>query len=195
MAINMHKAIFIDKDGTLIQNIPYSANSEEIQLIPSAGHGLFLLSQYGYKLFVVTNQSAIARGVFTEKNLKNVYQKIQSLLAEFHVQLDGFYYCPHHPDGLIKEYTRACVCRKPSPGLLLQAATRHSIDLSSSWMIGDILTDTEAGNRAECKTILFNNGGETEWLLSPANAPYYVATKFDQITQVILFSEKFTNKF
>jgi D-glycero-D-manno-heptose 1,7-bisphosphate phosphatase len=145
------KAIFLDKDGTLIDDFPFNVEPRRIRLVSGAGPALRLLAGLDYRLFVVSNQSGIA------------------------LSLDGFYYCPHHPLGTVSDYAFACACRKPSPGMLLRAAHEHGIDLRASWMIGDILHDVEAGNRAGCRTLLIDNGNETEWRLGPRRLPTRIA--------------------
>ena len=122
-------------------------------------------------LFIVSNQSGVARGLFTEAALGPVERRLNDLLAQYDVTLDGFYYCPHHPEGSVARYATSCTCRKPMPGMLLRAAVEHDIDLAHSWMIGDILNDVEAGTRAGCRTVLIDNGNETEWELSPLRIP------------------------
>jgi len=97
----------------------------------------------------------------------------------------GFYYCPHHPDGAVADLRTTCACRKPAPGLLWQAARAEGIDLARSWFIGDILNDVEAGNRAGCRTILLNNGHETEWVASPLRVPWAVAPDLDAAARII----------
>ncbi len=186
----MKKAIFIDKDGTLITNVPYNVDVNKIQLVNDVGPSLLRLSQHGYLFVVITNQSGIAKGLFTEEQLSPVFQTIQALLDAFHVTLAGFYYCPHHPQGTISSYTKTCFCRKPLPGLLFQAASDLHIDISSSWMIGDMLTDVETGNKAGCKTILLHNSNDIEEDISPHNIPYYIAPTFRDIVDAILLSEK-----
>lgn len=161
----MKKAVFIDKDGTLINNVPYNADPSLVSLQEGAALSLQLLQANGYMLVVASNQSGVGRGLFSEAALMEVSNKIRQLLP---VQLDGFFYCPHLPED-------HCVCRKPRPGLLLQAAALLNIDLHASWMIGDILHDVEAGNRAGCRTVLLNNGGETEWEVTELRKPDYIA--------------------
>jgi D-glycero-D-manno-heptose 1,7-bisphosphate phosphatase len=160
----MNKAIFIDKDGTLIDDVPYNVNPDLITLKPGALEGLSLLKAQGFLLVMVTNQAGVAKGFFTEADLPAVEQRLQQLLGASQLQLDGFYYCPNHPEGTVAPYNMSCNFRKPMPGMLLQAAQEHNINLELSWMIGDILHDVEAGNRAGCRTILLDNGGETEWI-------------------------------
>lgn len=169
------RAIFLDKDGTLVENVPYNVNPALIELSWHAGLGLQLLKQLGYALFVVTNQPGVAHGLFTETALEPVQHRLAERLAQYGVTLDGFYFCPHCPDGGISRYAIACTCRKPMPGMLLRAAHEHDIDLTQSWMIGDILNDVEAGRRAGCRTILIDNGNETEWKLSVQRTPHFTA--------------------
>jgi histidinol-phosphate phosphatase family protein len=179
------KAIFLDKDGTLVDNLPYNVDPNRITLSPHAGEGLRLLQQLGYTLLVVSNQSGVARGHFDERALDAVWQRLHQLLRDEGVTLTECYYCPHHPDGSVNPYARTCDCRKPGPGLLLRAAARHNIDLSASWMVGDILHDVEAGQRAGCRTILIDNGNETEWQLSPLRTPDALVTDLGEAASLI----------
>lgn len=165
------KAIFLDKDGTLLDDVPYNIDPQRMVLSKNAGEGLRLFVKLGYQLIVVSNQSGVARGYFDEAALQKVEQKLVEMLKGEGVNLCAFYYCPHLPNAPVATYRKACDCRKPAPGMLLQAAIDHDIDLASSWMIGDILDDVEAGNRAGCKTILLDNGNETEWQISTYRRP------------------------
>lgn len=174
----MNKAIFIDKDGTLIPDIPYNADPQLITLEPGVAEGLSMLKKEQFLLIIISNQPGIAHGYFKEADMVLVQKKILQLLKPYHVSLNGFYYCPHHPQGIIKDYSVSCFCRKPQPGLLLRAAKDFNIDLSRSWMIGDILNDMEAGKKAGCKTVLINNGNETEWQLNDLRLPDHEAKNF-----------------
>lgn len=169
------KAIFLDKDGTLIEDVPYNVDPGKIRLLPRAAEGAAAFQAAGFKLIVVSNQSGVARGCFEESALRAVEQRLRELLAEAGVRLAGLYYCPHHPQGTVAAYAHSCTCRKPQPGMLLRAAADHDLDLSQCWMAGDILDDVEAGRRAGCGTILIDNGGETEWVMSPERRPDVVA--------------------
>ncbi|GAA4312205.1 HAD family hydrolase [Compostibacter hankyongensis] len=159
----MNKAIFIDKDGTLIEDVPYNVNPGRIRLEDHAAEGLRMLQEEGFLLIVASNQPGVALGYFGEHHLLQVNEKIRSLLLPCGVYISGFYYCPHTPEGRIKKYACRCGCRKPAPGLLLAAADALDIDTSRSWMIGDILHDVEAGKRAGCHAVLIDNGHETVW--------------------------------
>jgi len=102
------------------------------------------------------------------------------------VELAGFYYCPHHPDGSVARYAVDCGCRKPQPGMLQKAARELDIDLEHSWMVGDILDDIEAGRRAGCRTILINNGSETEWVLSPERQPHFIVSNLEEAARTVI---------
>ncbi|MDR6943181.1 D-glycero-alpha-D-manno-heptose-1,7-bisphosphate 7-phosphatase [Mucilaginibacter pocheonensis] len=167
----MKKAIFLDKDGTLIVDVAYNVNPEKVTLSKDCVRGLKRLQQHGYLLVIVSNQSGIAHGYFDKDKLSAVEHKIKMMLYAHDIILNGFYYCPHHPDGKVKPYAISCNCRKPQPGLLLKAAKDLAIDLQASWMIGDILNDVEAGNRAGCRSILIDNGNETEWIYNEMRQP------------------------
>lgn len=181
----LSKAVFLDKDGTVVQDIPYNIDPERIQLLDGVPEGLRQLQDEGYQLIVVTNQSGVARGYFEEHALVHVENRLRELLASAGIQLTGFYYCPHHPDGKVPQYATACNCRKPQPGLIQKAVLKHMIDLTDSWLIGDILNDIEAGNRAGCRTILIDNGNETEWETSPLRQPTFVVKNLYEAALII----------
>lgn len=187
MAINdlSSRAVFLDKDGTLVENVPYNVDPEKISLAPGAVEGLKILHAAGYKLIVISNQSGVARGLFKEGDLVQVEEQLKKLLKAEGIPLSGFYYCPHHPDGRVRDYTVNCMCRKPRPGMLFTAAREHQINLASSWVIGDILDDVEAGRRADCSTILLDNGGETEWSMTPYRRPHYTAPDLLEAAKII----------
>jgi D-glycero-D-manno-heptose 1,7-bisphosphate phosphatase len=170
-----HKAVFVDKDGTLIQDVPYNVDPNLVHPLPFAAEGLKILQKHGYKLFIISNQSGVAKGLFSESSLSLVFDKLQEWLSYYDVKLDGFYYCPHDRAGVVEAYAKDCNCRKPADGLFQRAALERNIDLESSWMIGDILDDVEAGNRAGCRSILINNGNETLWQLNRNRIPFSMA--------------------
>jgi D,D-heptose 1,7-bisphosphate phosphatase len=179
------RAVFLDKDGTLVEDVPYNVDPEWIRLMPGAAEGLRALQAAGFRLIVVSNQSGVARGFFPEEALGPVEKRLQELMAEAGATLAGFYYCPHHPQGAVPAYAVACSCRKPQPGLLLRAARDHDIDMPASWFVGDILDDVEAGRGAGCRTVLIDNGHETEWVLSPQRQPDYVAANLTEAAGII----------
>jgi histidinol-phosphate phosphatase family protein len=171
----MSRAVFLDKDGTLVEDVPYNVDPARIRLTRGATGGLRVLHAAGYRLFVISNQSGVARGYFAEAALAAVEARLRELLHAAGVPLAGFYYCPHHPAGVVPAYAVACRCRKPAPGLIERAAREHGLDLARSWFVGDILDDVEAGRAAGCTTVLLDNGHETEWLLTPRRQPHYKA--------------------
>lgn len=170
----MMKAVFIDRDGTLIKNMPNNIDPDRVVLDECAIEALKLLQQNDFLLIVTANQGGIAKGDFTEKEVDKVNKRIAELLAAEDVFIDAFYFSPYHPDGIIAEYARNSDDRKPSAGMLLKAANSFEIDLSHSWVIGDMLDDVEAGHRAGCTTILYNNGNENDWRTDRFRQPDYI---------------------
>lgn len=169
------RAVFLDKDGTLLEDVPYNTDPSLMRLMPQAAEGLRMLHETGHKLAVISNQAGVARGRFPESALRRVEEGLRDLFASAGVPLAGFYYCPHDPAGCVERYAVSCVCRKPAPGLILQAARDLQVSPADSWMIGDILDDVEAGRSAGCRTVFLDNGHETEWLLTPGRRPHRTA--------------------
>lgn len=158
------RAVFLDKDGTLIDDEPFNVDPARIRLAEGAGPALRMFADGGYRLVVVSNQPGVAFGYFGEAALDDVERHIARLLTPFGVVVDAWYWCTHAPG-------EGCSCRKPAPGLLLRAARERGYDLRRSWFVGDILDDVEAGRSAGCGTILVDNGGETEWNVSADRLP------------------------
>lgn len=156
------KAIFMDRDGTINKYVGYLRNIGEFELLDNVGAAIRKINDSGYLAIVVTNQPVIARGEVTEDELQEIHNKMETLLGKEGAYLDGIYYCPHHPDkgfaGEIEALKINCACRKPKPGMLLQAAKDFNIDLEKSWMIGDSENDMLAGQNAGCKTALIGEG-------------------------------------
>jgi len=152
-----NKAIFLDRDNTLIEDPGYINNPDQVKLLDGVPEALIELKSMGYKLIVVSNQSGVARGIVTEKTLGEIHNRLKQLLAARGAHLDQIYYCPYHPDGVVAKYRKESNSRKPNPGMLLTAADEMDLDLSRSWLIGNSPRDIEAGLRAGCKTILINH--------------------------------------
>ena len=180
------KAVFLDKDGTLIRNVPYNVDPAYIELLPSVGEGLRALQDAGFLLFVVSNQPGVAMGRFPHSALAYVEARIDELLTPFGVMITAYGWCTHHPAGMRVRGIVACTCRKPRPGLLLDAAATHGIVLSQSWMVGDILDDVEAGMRAGCATVLVDRGGETRWRTGRLRTPRAIVYDFADAVSFIL---------
>jgi D-glycero-D-manno-heptose 1,7-bisphosphate phosphatase len=187
------KAVFLDKDGTLIENRPFDRGSEHIQWLPGTIEGLQVLHRAGYALIVVSNQGGIAQGLFTVEDLLSEELALRAELAKVGVPLSGFYYCPHHPEGHVPSFSVGCDCRKPNPGLLTQAARELNVDLTHSWMIGDILHDVAAGRAAGCRTVLLTNGNETEWDLTPFRWPHFIADEVFEAARLIACTDLIAN--
>ncbi len=151
--MNAKPAAFIDRDGTINIDVHYLNRVEQLQLIPRAGEAIARLNQAGYPVIVITNQSAIGRGMLTETGLSAIHRELKHQLSAYNASIDAIYYCPHHPDGKDN-----CTCRKPAPGMILRAANEHNIDLAGSIMIGDNATDLEAGWNAGCRAALVRTG-------------------------------------
>lgn len=172
--MSAQRAVFLDKDGTLVDNVPYNVDPARITLAAGAVEAVRRLAGEGYRIIVVSNQPGVALGYFGEDALEGVEKRLEQLLPA----LDGFYFCPHAPQS-------GCGCRKPACGLLLRAAREHGVDLDGSWMVGDILDDIEAGRRAGCRTVLVDNGNETEWDLREPRRPHRRVTGLEQAASVI----------
>ena len=151
------EAIFLDRDGTINEEVGYLSSLAQLMLYPQAARAIKMINVSGMKSIVVTNQSGVARGYFTAALVADVHMKIQSLLASHQAHLDAFYYCPHHPEGQ-GIYRQECNCRKPEPGMLLTAAQDMGIDLGRSYLIGDTRKDMQAGLKAGAKAVLVRTG-------------------------------------
>lgn len=156
-------AVFLDRDGTINLDKGYFYRPEDFEFEQDSVAAIRLLNQAGYKVFVISNQAGIALGHFTEKQVDELHTWLRAELAKYGAQVDGFYYCPHHAKQGIGEYKTVCECRKPAPGLLLQAAEEWEIDLEKSYMVGDHNSDVEAGRAAGVTSIFVRTGhGEHE---------------------------------
>jgi len=155
----MVKAIFLDRDGTIVVDKKYIHKVEDLEFEQDAIRALQLLKNSDYKLIIVTSQSGIARGYYTEEDYHAFMKHMYKELEKHGIKFDGEYFCPHHPKEGIGEYKQDCECRKPKIGMLEQAVSDHDIDLSQSWVIGDKTDDVKKmGETAECKTVLVKTG-------------------------------------
>ncbi len=153
---SIRPAAFLDRDGVLNVDRGYTFKPEDLVMIPTAAAAVRLLNAAGYYVFVVSNQSGVARGFFTEAAVDSFNTHIQEILKGEGAHIDAFYYCPHHPDGVIKELAIRCQCRKPAPGLLEQAARDWPIDLSRSFLIGDKDDDLTAARAFHIRGVKFD---------------------------------------
>ncbi len=184
------KAIFLEQNGAVVEDLhgnkALDAEPRRIRLASGVGPALRLLARLDYRLFVVGHQPGIAHGQFADSALQAVGDRLTDLLFRENLILEGVYCCPHDPLGTVAPYAIACDCRKPMPGLLHQACLEHAIDLRASWMIGGVLDDVEAGNRAGCRTVLLDHGKESEWRLGPRRIPTRMAP--DLYTAAVLIA-------
>lgn len=152
------RAFFLDRDGTINRYMGFLTDIKDMELLDGAADAIRMINRSGCLAVVVTNQPVIARGEVSLEELENIHNKMETLLGRQGAYVDAVFYCPHHPDrgfaGEREEYKISCSCRKPEPGMLLEAAEKYHIDLALSWMIGDSRNDVEAGRRAGCRTAL-----------------------------------------
>ena len=179
------KAIFFDRDDTLIEDPGYISSPEQVKLLTGVPRALIELKALGYKLVVVTNQSAVARGIVTEKVLGDIHSRLKQLLAEKNAFLDEIYYCPYHPKGVVKKYRQDSELRKPNPGMLLKAAEDMDLDLNQSWCVGNSSSDIEAGLRAGCKTILIDLPSRKLQLKPGESRPDYKAINIKEVVNIV----------
>lgn len=182
----MGKAIFFDRDNTLVEDPGYLRDPEKVKLLPGVGAALRRLAEAGYKLVVVTNQNAIAKGLLAEEILGLIHGRLRDLLGEFGVGLAAIYYCPFHPEAKVAAYRRQSDERKPAPGMLLRAARELGLDLAQSWMVGDSPRDVEAGRRAGCRTIHLVHADRPAMHPDEPSSPDFVVSTIEQAVDVIL---------
>ncbi|MFA6448226.1 MAG: HAD family hydrolase [bacterium] len=165
------RAVFIDRDGTLSDEIGYVNHVSRYRMLPRSAEAIKKLNDAGIPAVLVTNQAGVARGYFPEERILEVHKRMEELLAQDGAKMDGIYYCPHHPTAGEPPYRAECDCRKPKPGLLLRAAAEMDLDISGSYMIGDKFSDVELAHVAGCKGVLVLTGyGRGEWEYERENA-------------------------
>lgn len=182
------KAVFLDRDGVLIKETHLLHKIQDVEILPRVGEAIKKLNERDYKAIIITNQPVIARGLCTEKEAIEINEYIKKLLTKENAIIDAVYYCPHHPTvGNNPKYTRECECRKPKPGMILQAAKDFKIkNLEDCFMVGDKTSDIKAGNLAGCKTILVKTGygGADGW--KDTVPDYETKNLYTAVTSIIL---------
>ena len=154
----MRPAVFLDRDGTILEEAGYLDRLERLVFFPYAVDAVRLLGRAGFAVVVFTNQSGVGRGMYTEEFVREAHEVVAAQMGEGGARVDGFYYCPHHPLAEVEAYRRTCDCRKPGSGMLRQAARDLDLDLTRSWTVGDKWTDVEAGSAAGARGILVRTG-------------------------------------
>ncbi len=182
----MKQAVFLDRDGVICEDKHYIHRKEDFILLSGVAEAIRLLNQQGYRVIVVTNQSGIARGLYSFQVMESLHEHMLKLLSKEKASIDKIYCCPHHPRGVIQEYRRSCPCRKPSPGMLYQAQKDFNLDLSTCYLVGDKTTDIQTGINAGCKTIMVETGyggNDNVMLVTP-----HFKTKdlYTAVTEIIL---------
>lgn len=164
------KAVFLDRDGTVVVEKGYITVPDGIELIPGAAAAIVRLREAGWKVFVVTNQGCVAKGMITEEELGEIHFRLVSMLGAEGAEVDGIYACPHHPNGTVPDLAMECDCRKPRPGLIERAASEHDLDLSQSVVIGDTMRDLEAAKSVGAAAVLVLTGHGQETALKEHGA-------------------------
>jgi D-glycero-D-manno-heptose 1,7-bisphosphate phosphatase len=173
------KAVFLDRDGTLNKNTHYLIDFEDFELLPGVIEGLRLLQNMDYRLFVVSNQSGVARGYFSYEAVEELHGKIREHLAGLGIRLEELVFCPHHPEGKVEAYAGDCDCRKPKPGMIRKLAAKYDIDMAQSIMVGDNLSDAMAGINAGVGAVWLRPesdvGGAGKQVDNPPNIKEFVS--------------------
>jgi len=186
-------AVFLDRDGTINEEVGYLDDLAKIKIIPTAFEAIRLINAIGMKTVVITNQAGVARGLFSEEFVNTTHEFLSDILRRKNAFIDGFYYCPHHPTEGVGHYRQVCACRKPAAGMLLRAAGDLNIDLSRSFIVGDRYNDMEAGKKVGAKCILVKTGFGQSLLQDDGpdrptdkNQPDFVAADILEAVQWIL---------
>jgi D-glycero-D-manno-heptose 1,7-bisphosphate phosphatase len=184
----LSRAVFVDRDGTMIEDVGYLERIERLKLFPYTVDAIRLLNRAGFKVVVVTSQAGVANGIVTEEFLVQAHDAIGRKVADAGGRIDAFYYCPHLPTAAVEKYRTDCDCRKPKPGMIHSAARDLSLDLSGSYLVGDRWRDIEMGQAAGVTGILVETGyGKTEASRRPDNIkPVTVVANLIEATTWIL---------
>ncbi len=192
-SIKTRGAVFLDRDGTIIKEVNYLSRIEDVELLPQAAKAIARLNREQITVILVSNQSGIARGKFSEEFVAATHDHLGKMLACEKAHLDDFFFCPHHPEAGMAPYRKICSCRKPAPGLLYEAAGRHHLDLSQSYVIGDKLIDVELASRVGAKGLLVETGhgkSEKEKIAKSEIKPDFIAADLYEAVNWILHKDE-----
>lgn len=175
----------MDRDGTIIRQVELLHKPSQLKVFPDAAKAIRVFNKLGYVVIIITNQPVVARGMIGPKEVDRIHAVLIDRLAKRGAKIDAVYFCPHHPKANMKKYRMVCKCRKPSPGMMLQAAKEHGIDLKKSFLIGDSTQDVLAGNRAKVTTVLVTtgHGGKDPW--QHEGTPDFIAKNLKQAATFI----------
>lgn len=190
------RAVFLDRDGTINRDVGYPNSFSIIEIFPYSFEAIRKINEAGLLAVIVSNQSGVGRGLIVEKNLHNIHQKLRAAFAKHNAHFDGIYYCPHYRLSSIPRYRKNCRCRKPNPGMALQAAAELNIDINNSYMVGDKVEDILFGRNIQASPILILTGFGQESLLKLKKKgirPAYVAANLLDAVNWILQMEKKTH--
>ncbi len=182
-----NKAVFLDRDGTINEEVEYLSDLKKFKLFPKVAPAIKLLNDYGFKAIVITNQAGVARGYFGKDKVEKIHQEMKRQLREKGAHLDRIYYCPHHPTEGMGKYKKNCWCRKPNPGMLEKAAKDFDLDLGRSYVIGDQLTDIKLGNNAGCQTVLVLTGYGKESCRKKGDCEVRVSFVADDLEKAVVW--------
>jgi len=179
------RAVFLDRDGTVIRQVELLHNPSELRIFPSASKAIKQINKLGYIVVIITNQPVVAQGIMGPAEVDKIHALLIDRLGKHGAKIDAVYFCPHHPNASIKKYRVVCRCRKPRPGMILRAAKEHGIDLKKSFFVGDSTQDTLAANRAKVKMILVKtgHGGKDSW--QHGGTPDFTAKNLTEATKII----------
>ena len=182
-------AVFLDRDGTINEDVNYLSRPEDLKLLPGVAAGLRRLQEH-YELIVITNQSGIARGYFDERRLQEIHRRLDAMLAAYDVRISRYYYCPHHPDCTDSPYGIVCQCRKPQPLLYRRAVQDYHLDAASSWAVGDRLRDCLGALQLGCRGVLIGGGSAQKEEARRFYPQILTAADFTEAAQIILDSRR-----
>ncbi len=154
----MKQAVFLDRDGTINRDVGYLSNPDQLELIPGSAEAIRILNSAEFSVVIISNQAGIAKGLIQEGQLPEIQKVLLAMLQNEDAKVDGFYYCPHHPEGSVKKFSCSCQCRKPAPGLLLKASEEMDIDLSRSYVVGDKMSDVQLAHNVGAVGIMVLTG-------------------------------------
>jgi D-glycero-D-manno-heptose 1,7-bisphosphate phosphatase len=184
MTEGRRRGVFLDRDGTINRDRGFVHRPEDFEFVPKAAESIRRLNRKGFAVVVVTNQSGVGRGLYTEEDVENLHRYVNARLREEGARIDRFYFCPHHPGATLLEYRRRCACRKPEPGMILRAMRELDIGAEGSYLIGDMIRDIQAGNRAGVKTILIAEGESESG--APDSRPDYRVSSLAEAVSCLL---------
>lgn len=179
-------AVFIDRDGTINIDVDFLSKPEQLQLIPRSAEAIRTLNELNIPVIVITNQSGIARGIFSEEDLFAIHNALDDVLLHYGAHVDAYYYCPHHPTDGIAPYVKDCDCRKPKPGMLKEAEKRFNLNLHHSFVVGDKCIDIQTGKAVGATAIQVSTGyGKDEAHLCESERDFFASDLFEAVGYII----------